>query len=200
MMELPIDIEVLIGSAVAQYGPLLLFVLGGAVLARAASRVGPRRARKLEPLRSRVWRALHPLSGPVGKRIPPTGEPRDLVREKDSDEYVATVSCSQKKLEKALYKNGWRWNPISTKKWRAHSSGKQYSKNSWVYRSSLFAPRQLHVYIFENEDGSLDIYVHQEPNFVSQPRAHGKAEKLVAGDPNDRIAADCKEYDIEYVN
>lgn len=199
MSSLPVDASEIPVSTLTQLVVFVLLVIGAVAVVRFIGRVRPRRARKLERVRTKVWQALHPLDGSIGNKIPPADEPRDLIRDKtDSDEYVCTVSASQKVLEEVLYKRGWRWNPVSTKKYRMVDGEKQFTRGTWVYRSELFADKQLHCYFFPAGDNEFDIYAHKEDNLVSNPREHTDASNMVDGDPNGLLRADIEEAGIEY--
>jgi len=174
--------------------------IGALIIVSRLGRLGPRVVRRLETVRGLVWRALHPLGGPIGRRIPPRGEPRDLVRDKTgSEEYVLTVDASLHEIETALSKRRWNWNPISTKKFRrVGGDGRtQWSVASWVYRDGPLADRQLHCYMFYNDAGGIDVFCHDEPNLISQPREHTNPIKQTPGDPDGRLRADLADAGLD---
>lgn len=201
MNKLPIELDPsALSELAAEYGPIVLIMLGAFFLVKYISQVGPRRARALETFRGLLFRKLHPLDGKVGLQIPPVGQSRDLLRDKtDSGEHVLTTEESQRAVENALFKNGWAWNPISTKKYRVVDGEKQYTVGTWVYRANRLADTQLHCYLFRNDDGTIDVYCHQEPNLVTNPTAHVHGSNQVAGDPNGRLQADLTDSGVEFV-
>lgn len=141
-----------------------------------------------EQYRSDVWQDVERLSGPIGMSLPPEGEPRELLTNKtDSGEHVLSTSVSPTGVEDVLYKHGWHWNPLSTKKYRTVGGERQYSVGSWVYRSGLLAERQLHCYLFPREDGGADVYCHYEYNYITHPGKHSRGVEQIDGDPNGRL-------------
>jgi hypothetical protein len=187
----------IVEGLIQQYGPVLLFMAGAYFIAKWVASVGPRRARMLESIRGRIWSLLGPLTGPVGRRIPPVGEPRKLTRDvSDTNDYIGYTNDSQRQVEKALHKNGWNWNPISTKKYRGDG---EYTIGTWVYRSSLFSSTQLHCYLFENEDGQVEVYCHKEPSVITKPSEHASSGARVSGDPDGRLRADLKDGGIDLI-
>lgn len=152
-------------------------VLLGAVI--ALRNVGPRRALLFEPIRTVAFRLLNPIATKRG---------RPLIREKTEDqaEFIATVDASELELAKLLWDGGYRWNPISTKKFRVVES-RQWSILSVAYRDSVADEDQHHVYIFRRGDGLLDVYGHREAS-ITDPDAHDGGDDLVPGDPDNRVA------------
>jgi hypothetical protein len=90
-------------------------------------------------------------------------------------QYVGTVDMTEEEVEGLLRRMGFWRNPVAylkTRTWSPFDSD-GVSEGSWVWRESLFAPMQLHVTIFDNEDdGSYDICAHWEANWISRPVAH----------------------------
>lgn len=142
--------------------------------------IGPRRAIVGETVR----RVVQPLADrALGNRV------RTLTREKAapsaSDEYIVSVSSDVGVLElaRALWKFGYRWNPISTKKYRVVDGRRQYAILSVALRDGVLADDQHHVYVFRGADGKLDIYGHREAN-VTHVNEHEGGDEQAAGDPD----------------
>ncbi|WP_128224117.1 hypothetical protein [Halobacteriaceae bacterium SHR40] len=86
------------------------------------------------------------------------------------DEYVATVSETQEKLERRLPRMGFQRTPVSSLKIRFDGN---ISDGSWVYRDSTFADEQLHVVLHELRDrNGVDVYAHVEDNWIRHPVGH----------------------------
>lgn len=85
-------------------------------------------------------------------------------------EYVATVEADLEEIELWMYDNGYDRNVVSGLKYRTDENGdREYEATSWADRESQhplipdeLAFWQTHVYVFENEDGSHDLYAHYE--------------------------------------
>lgn len=156
----------------------------GLILAVAyLRRVGPRQAIALEQLRNIVQPlAERRLKDKVRKLTRPKGLPDE------SEEYVASVSAGLLRVAKVLWKAGFRWNPISTKKFRILEDGsKQYAVLSVALRESVVAESQLHVYIFPSVSGEgYDLYAHREAN-NTDPEAHSGGKELVPGDTDGEL-------------
>ena len=160
-------------------------------LASESGRLGPRSHHWLEPLR---WS----VQAPLDRVFRPRGRP--LVREKDlldDDEYLLSVNVKDTAVTKALDSFGWSGpNYISTKKYRVVDGKRQYTTFTWVYRESLEADWQDHMWAFPaygDGEWRFDIYLHTEPNLVSRPKEHTEGPWNV-GDIN-RVLRDALEAD-----
>jgi len=168
---------------------LAAVLLGVAIASRY---LRPRLARRLETVRGLVWRAVDGVARRRG---------RPLIRDKTGDgEYVTTIETTQHHLETALHGAGWRWNPLSTKKYRRVNGERQWSIGTMVWRDGVLAARQLHCYYFYNSDGGIDVYCHDEPSAIARPRAHVGGADQVAGDPDNRLREGLAAAEIETRN
>jgi len=77
-------------------------------------------------------------------------------------EYAGALDHSVEETEQMLWKMGFVRNPFARLKTR---SGEPEA-GSWAYRESPLAPRQLHLMLFEREDGGTDVYAHEELSSV----------------------------------
>jgi hypothetical protein len=96
------------------------------------------------------------------------------VHEPNPDENVATLELTETAIEFLLRDMGFRRNPaawLKTRGWTPVDSD-GVSEGSWAYREGLFAPMQLHVTLFSNDDGTHDLYAHYEPNWIRYPGRH----------------------------
>jgi len=120
-----------------------------------------------EWLRTTTWPAL---DGCAGVRF---------VAPANNLQYVGTLHMSEDDIEAILRQLGFRRNPVAFLKSRAWSpfDVDGISEGSWVWRSSLFADRQLHVTLFDNEDdGSYDVLAHWELSWIRHPIKHYRSE------------------------
>ena len=84
-------------------------------------------------------------------------------------EYVGTVERPIDDLEAGLREGGFRWDPFSLYHYTPAGTA---TDGSWVYRSSPFADRQLHVILFAQSPDRIDVYAHNEFNWLRHPRKH----------------------------
>lgn len=90
------------------------------------------------------------------------------------DEYIETVDMSSDEVARTLQEKGYVQSVLSGLKYRPPSSNPtedpvSFEAGSMVFRESksdavpdVFAVRQRHVFWFENEDGTTDVYAHDE--------------------------------------
>jgi hypothetical protein len=96
------------------------------------------------------------------------------VHEPNPAEHVVTIDLSEAAIEFLLRDLGFRRNPaawLKTRPWTPLDSD-GVSEGSWAFRESFFAPMQLHVTLFSNDDGTHDLYAHYEPNWHRHPIRH----------------------------
>ena len=84
-------------------------------------------------------------------------------------EYVGTVDRPMADLEAELRAGGLSWDPLS---WYHQPPVGSTPDGSWAYRAGPFADRQLHVVLCARSRGSVDVYAHDEPNWLRHPRRH----------------------------
>lgn len=118
--------------------------------------------------RLRVPRRLRHRLGPVLDRLARrVGQPEYYVYPVG---YVGTVHLPRDDLEAKLQDGGFTWDPFSLYHYTPTGSS---TDGSWVYRSSPFADRQLHVVLFSQSDHT-HIYAHDEFNWLRHPLKHAK--------------------------
>ena len=75
-------------------------------------------------------------------------------------EFVTTVDVAPETVERRLWSSGCRRNLLAAAK--TLSSG-EHEIGSWAYRGSSIPPhRQVHIMLFQRDDGGTDIYAHYE--------------------------------------
>ena len=93
-----------------------------------------------------------------------------------SEEYVATLHCSETRVETLLADLGFSRNTVASLKIRTDGD---VSDGSWVFRKSLLAPYQLHAILHEDEDGT-QLYAHWEYSSIRHPYRHYTAREYSA--------------------
>jgi hypothetical protein len=76
-------------------------------------------------------------------------------------EFVGNVPASPEVFEKSIEGHGLLRMPLAAFKYAPDG---RPEVGSWAWRSSLLARLQLHIIIFEAEDGTTDVYGHIEFN------------------------------------
>jgi hypothetical protein len=113
----------------------------------------------------RFRRAVGPW---VDRAAQTVGEPITRVR---AAGYAGTARCPVEDLEAELADLGFRWDPLALYHFTPVGTP---ADGSWVYRESPFADRQLHVVLFAQERDRVDLYAHDEPNWLRHPIAHAR--------------------------
>ncbi len=103
---------------------------------------------------------------------------------RDDAEYIETVDKSVKEVFTQLNKNGGSPHILCSIKKRPNPDGEgtQYSAAHILW---LKGNNQNEAYLFENDDGSTDVYAHRE-TAVTDPVGH-MSDKQVDGDPENII-------------
>lgn len=109
--------------------------------------------------------------------------------------YVGTVEATLPDLEATLYDAGFRWDPFSL---HHRTPAGTTSDGSWAYRDSLLADRQLHVVLFERATGRIDVYAHDEPNWLRHPIGHAGMDDIRRERESGRIRRWLDELDVAY--
>jgi len=179
--------EMILSNPVAASALTIILIIAVAYLRK----VGPRRAIAAETVRN--------IAQPLAERRL-SDDIRKLTRRKalphHSGEYVTSVDVGLLTLAKGLWSFGFRWNPISTKKYRVIDGSKQYAVLSVALRESLVADAQLHAYVFPAPQSSgYDVYAHLEAN-VTDPADHSGGGEQIAGDPDGALLNALSEADI----
>lgn len=118
--------------------------------------------------RSPTYRARHAIGPWIDRTIRAFGRANYLVR---SAEYVGTVHAPVADLEARLRAGGFSWDPFSL--YHRTPAGTR-PNGSWALRSSPLADRQLHAVLFEQSDERVDVYAHDEHNWLRHPVAHAE--------------------------
>lgn len=124
-------------------------------------------------LQRRTSHRVRRLVGPWIDRIAHAlGQEQYRVR---ATEYVGTVHQPVEDFESTLQRAGFTWDPVSL--YHFSPSGAK-ADGSWAYRPSPLAHRQLHVILFVTSRGRIDVYAHEEYNFLRHPAKHAGQEAI----------------------
>ena len=80
----------------------------------------------------------------------------------DEAEYAGKTSLSPREVGIIIAESGGTRMPLSALK--RDPDGDRIEKASWAVRESVDAEYQLHIMLFEREDGGTDVYAHYEKN------------------------------------
>ena len=85
--------------------------------------------------------------------------------------YVATVDPPTDRdpvawLDSALDDAGFHRNPAAYLEFRERE-GREFERSSWALRESMHAAHQVHVRLFDNGDGTVDVYGHWEASVAA---------------------------------
>lgn len=86
--------------------------------------------------------------------------------------FVGTVDAIETETEHTLRDAGLDRSLLSSVHERASPDGPQLEDSAYVWRDSQFAPYQVHVIVFANDDGTTDLYAHYERNPWATPLLH----------------------------
>ncbi|MDH5020778.1 hypothetical protein [Halobacterium rubrum] len=107
------------------------------------------------------------LLGPGFTRLGRTlGQPEYRLRD---TEYVGTVQQPLDEFTETLRDNGFEWDPLA---WYHQPSVGSDPNGSWTYRRTTLADRQLHVILIAHSPEYIDVFAHDEYNWVRHPIRH----------------------------
>ncbi|NHN46244.1 hypothetical protein G9464_01340 [Halostella sp. JP-L12] len=88
---------------------------------------------------------------------------------------MGTVRLSADEFRSRLRERGFGWDPVSFYHFTPLGES---ADGSYVYRSSPFADRQVHVVLFVQRPECIDVYAHEEYNWLRHPRKHAAEENI----------------------
>jgi hypothetical protein len=134
---------------------------------------------------ARVKTAVVPLAD-YGLRRVTRGRLRRFTTDvTDRGDYITTANASVFAVVVALFRAGYRWNPISTVKYVTEDGGyRRWARIQLAYRGGY--GKQHHVYLFVSYRG-VDVYGHLEDS-ITDPDDHVSGDQI-RGDPNGRAQA-----------
>lgn len=99
--------------------------------------------------------------------------------ELDDQEFVGRVDMPVERVEMLLADKGFERMPLSA--WKTLDDGRS-EDGSWCIREHPLAERQLHVILFQSNNGMTDLYAHEEYNPFN-PRYATKHYNCIGYDP-----------------
>jgi len=140
----------------------------------------------VEGLKRRLTLLGDPIFRPLG---------RPLVFECHDEDYFTTAEVNGDKVEAALHTRYQR-NLTSTRKYRVIDGERDWANGSYVVDPDD-TEWQHHVYIFDNGDGTTDVYGHKETSAEKDPYGH-VTDKQYHGDPLGIARGTLDEAHIKY--
>jgi len=98
----------------------------------------------------------------------------EVTRKIRKEEKVGTYNITPSGINRVFrsHRNIYPDN-VAKLKWRMHNNHKQFEFASWAYRPEGFLGLfQIHLIVFDNENGSIDLYAHFEFNPYARPIRH----------------------------
>lgn len=114
------------------------------------------------------------------------------------DGYVGTVETSVEEFEDVLIEVGFTYGYVASLKARKCPDQDDVEVGSWVLRSSPGAPCQLHVHLFSNGDGLVDVYCHYEYNWYRRPVKHYRKKGLRPEKGSELMEELLDRYGVDY--
>lgn len=111
----------------------------------------------------RVRQRLGPLFTRFAQRL---GQPEYRLRD---TEYVGTVGRPLDEFTETLRERGFEWDPLA---WYHRPPVGSEPDGSWTYRRSPLADRQLHVILIAHSPEYVDVFAHEEYNWLRHPIKH----------------------------
>lgn len=115
------------------------------------------------PYRLRQW--LAPRLTELARAL---GQPEYRLRDA---EYVGTIQQPLDEFTETLREHGFEWDPLA---WYHHPPVGSEPDGSWAYRPSPLADRQLHVILIAHSPAYVDVFAHEEYNWLRHPLDHVK--------------------------
>ncbi len=105
--------------------------------------------------------------GPRITRLARTlGQPEYRLRE---TEYVGTVEQPLDEFTETLQDHGFDWDPLA---WYHQPPVGSEPNGSWAYRRTPLADRQIHVILIAHSPAYIDVFAHEEYNWLRHPIKH----------------------------
>jgi len=84
-------------------------------------------------------------------------------------EYVGTVEQPLDEFTEALEEHGFEWDPLA---WYHQPPVGSEPNGSWTYRRASLADRQIHVILIAHSAEYIDVFAHEEYNWLRHPIKH----------------------------
>ncbi|OLZ39915.1 hypothetical protein A6E15_02475 [Natrinema saccharevitans] len=121
----------------------------------------------VEALEPDVPYRVRQLFGPVITRLGRTlGQPQYRLRD---TEYVGTIQRPLGEFTETLQEHGFEWDLLA---WYHQPPVGSEPNGSWTYRRTLLADRQIHVILIAHSPTYIDVFAHEEYNWLRHPINH----------------------------
>ena len=84
-------------------------------------------------------------------------------------EYVGTVQQPLDEFTELLEEHGFEWDPLA---WYHQPPVGSEPNGSWTYRRASLAGRQIHVILIAHSAEYIDVFAHEEYNWLRHPIKH----------------------------
>jgi len=111
----------------------------------------------------RVRRRFGPVITRLGRTL---GQPEYRLHD---TEYVGTVHRPLGEFTETLQEHGFEWDPLA---WYHQPPVGSEPNGSWTYRPTLLADRQIHVILIAHSPTYIDVFAHEEYNWLRHPIKH----------------------------
>ncbi|MDS0474063.1 hypothetical protein [Natrinema sp. 1APR25-10V2] len=111
----------------------------------------------------RVRQRLGPVITRLGRTL---GQPEYRLRD---TEYVGTVHRPLGEFTETLQEHDFEWDPLA---WYHQPPVGSEPNGSWTYRRTLLADRQIHVILIAHSSTYIDVFAHEEYNWLRHPIKH----------------------------
>ncbi|MFB6166004.1 MAG: hypothetical protein ABEJ31_12660 [Haloarculaceae archaeon] len=119
------------------------------------------------------------------------GQPMTRIR---ASEYAETAHCRIDDLEACLHDAGFRWDPLSLYHYTPLGTR---GNGSWVYREWPLADRQLHAVLFSQSADRVDVYAHDEYNWLRHPIKHAREVDIRHREGAEEMRAHLDDADVD---
>ena len=113
------------------------------------------------PYRVRKW--VNPRVTRLARVL---GQPEYRLRD---TEYAGTVEQPLDEFTETLQEHGFDWDPLA---WYHQPPVGTEPNGSWTYRWTLLADRQVHVVLVAHSPEYVDVFAHEEYNWLRHPIKH----------------------------
>ncbi|MFO8115587.1 MAG: hypothetical protein R6U01_09575 [Halorubrum sp.] len=110
-----------------------------------------------------VRQRLGPWITRLAQRV---GQPEYRLRD---TEYVGTVRRPLDEFTETLREHGFEWDPLA---WYHQPPVGSEPDGSWTYQRAPLADRQIHVILIAHSPEYVDVFAHEEYNWLRHPIKH----------------------------
>ncbi|WP_121742116.1 hypothetical protein [Natronorubrum halophilum] len=137
-------------------------------------------------VRRRVLPTLHRIKEPLGGFAQCIQHP---------DEYVGTIQYGLEEFRSDLDTMSFAPEPIASLK--VHRDGR-LSAGSWVRRRSPLASWQLHVALFTDDPGTVEVFAHREYSWLRHPYRHYRGVGWDTNSGVERMRSLLSDHDVAF--